>query len=71
MPKERRFSWQINPIHKRISHGNLYTNSSFLKRKPSGSSTFGATERIPFPPRNNPSPADYDIGSTFKRSNSV
>ena len=70
MTKERRFSWQVNPIHKRITHLDSYMNSSFNSPKRTGDSTFGATKRDPFPGTSNPSPAEYEIGSTFKRSSS-
>lgn len=33
MSKGSRFDWQVNPIHKRISYTNSYSNSSFLKKE--------------------------------------
>ncbi len=68
MSKGNRFEWQINPIHKRISYTNSYSNSSFLKKKATAESTFGSTIREAFPPKRNPSPAEYIIPGTFKRS---
>ena len=55
MSKEKRFSWQINPIHKRITYIDSYNRSSFIKQKATNS--FGNTKREPFPPKKNPSPA--------------
>ena len=70
IPKQARFKWQVNPMHKRISYTDQYTLSSFIKQKPPSCTTFGSTARVVFKPRSTPSPAEYDIGTTFKRSNS-
>lgn len=72
MPKGQRFvDWQINPIHKRISHTDHYVKSCFNIKKSSSRCTFGMTQRWIKPCRQSPSPADYTIGSTFKHTQST
>ena len=66
MPRSPRFDWQINPMHKRISHTNLYTQSCFLKKKPSSTTTFGATQRFVERIKQEPAPGQYELGSSFR-----
>lgn len=67
--KQGRFGWQINSEKKRISFTDSYCNSSFLRRRKTCDNTFGSSSRNPFPGTTNPSPAEYDVGSTFIKRN--
>ena len=71
VPKDQRFRWQIKTTSSLISYQNHYAESSFIKKPSSGSTTFGGSKREWFTPKKTPCPAQYDIGSTFKRSNST
>ena len=70
IPKGQRFNdWQINPIHKRISHTDHYVLSCFTKK--SEKCTFGMTKRWVKPDRESPSPAHYTLASTFRQTQST
>jgi hypothetical protein len=72
MPRDARFGWQDNKSSRIVSYGNSYANSSFMKKRSGGNSSFGSSKRVWFTPKKTPCPAQYDIGTGFKRTrNSV